>query len=297
MSDALQDLEAFMVKAKDMVKLAAELNERLTASQSQASSTPSSTPGGAEPEEATFIRSSLSQLGLKMENTPVTLDMIKDERKWIEELARELARVLQDNGSGRGSGGLMKKRGIIALDEVWGGWNRARGVGGFYFLHHPIESHPEIALIPPSTFLQVIPLLPIYTSPTISTRKLLSGLVVLHTPPFSQTAFAARLSSLLNLVGPKTTTEIVRELEVEDEVGTGVVEGGTVRQEGSRGTMTVALAAEMIAAVEADGFICRDDVGNVIGGAGGAGPGGGAGEVKWWKNVFEGYIWDGQVFE
>ncbi len=31
MRDALQDLEALMVKAKDMVRLAAELNEKLTA--------------------------------------------------------------------------------------------------------------------------------------------------------------------------------------------------------------------------------------------------------------------------
>ena len=72
-----------------------------------------------------------------MSNTPVTLDMIRDEKKWIEELARELARVLQGrrgdekeqrdrDGVGRG---MMKERGIVALDEVWGGWNRARGVG------------------------------------------------------------------------------------------------------------------------------------------------------------------------
>lgn len=31
MQDALQDLEALRVKAKDMVKLAAELNDKLTA--------------------------------------------------------------------------------------------------------------------------------------------------------------------------------------------------------------------------------------------------------------------------
>lgn len=134
MSDALQDLEALMVKAKDMVRLAAELNERLTASSTTAG-TASSFAGDAlvpstEPEEATFIRSSLSQLGLEMANTPVTLDMMKDERRWIEQLARELASVLQGSAnSGRDARGMMKERGIIALDEVWGGWNRARGVG------------------------------------------------------------------------------------------------------------------------------------------------------------------------
>jgi ESCRT-II complex subunit VPS36 len=120
MKDALQDLEALRVKAKDMVKLAAELNEKLTIA-----STSKSSWNSSEPEEATFILSSLSQLGLQMSNTPVTLDMMKDERKWFEELARELAGVLQ----GTTKAGIMKERGIIALDEVWGSWNRARGVG------------------------------------------------------------------------------------------------------------------------------------------------------------------------
>lgn len=140
MSNALQDLEALMIKAKDMVRLASDLNERLTAVTASASnttathSTPHSASGQAivEPEEATFIRSSLSQLGLQMTNAPVTLDMIKDESKWFDELARELAGVLQGTGASRGNvqnEGIMKKRGIIGLDEVWGGWNRARGVG------------------------------------------------------------------------------------------------------------------------------------------------------------------------
>ena len=120
MKDALQDLEALMVKAKDMVKLAAELNDKLTIA-----STSRTLRNHSEPEEATFIRSSLSQLGLQMSNTPVTLDMMTDERRWFEELARELAGVLQ----GTTKAGIMKERGIIALDEVWGSWNRARGVG------------------------------------------------------------------------------------------------------------------------------------------------------------------------
>jgi len=72
------------------------------------------------PEEAIFIRSSLAQLGLQVSNVPVTNDMITNEKNWVNELARELAEVL---------GGMMRDRGIVALDEVWGGWNRARGVG------------------------------------------------------------------------------------------------------------------------------------------------------------------------
>jgi ESCRT-II complex subunit VPS36 len=136
MTDAFQDLEQLRIKAKDMVRLAADLNERLTASSTTTAATASSFSADAlvpstEPEEATFIRSSLSQLGLEMSDAPVTLDMMKDERRWMEQLARELARVLQgaSGSSTREARGLMKDRGIIALDEVWGGWNRARGVG------------------------------------------------------------------------------------------------------------------------------------------------------------------------
>ena len=134
MEDALQDLETLKIQAREMVRYAEELNERLTALSQSSSSSLSSTASSSaavEPEEATFIRSSLAQLGLQMPNAPVTLDMISDERKWIEELARELAGVLQGNSarSKLGNVGMMKKRGIVALDEVWGGWNRARGVG------------------------------------------------------------------------------------------------------------------------------------------------------------------------
>ena len=127
MEDALADLEALMVKWKDMVKLSQDLNERLTAVSS--ASAPSSSTGPVEPEEATFIRSSLAQLGLQMANAPVTQDMVRDERGWLDELARELARVLEGTGSGKE--GMMRARGVVGLDEVWGGWNRARGVGAF----------------------------------------------------------------------------------------------------------------------------------------------------------------------
>ena len=147
MEDALADLEALMVKWKDMVKLAQDLNERLTAASTPApgmSLVPGAPPGGAttpstqavEPEEATFIRSSLAQLGLQMANAPVTQDMVRDERKWYEELAKELASVLEGTGA-KGGEGMMRKRGIVALDEVWGGWNRARGVGESLVIHKP----------------------------------------------------------------------------------------------------------------------------------------------------------------
>ena len=121
MTDALRDLEAFMIKARDMVRLAQDLNDRL----STTSSSPHPSSLSSEPEEAKFIRSSLSQLGLEMANAPVTLDMIKDEKRWEEQLVRELADVIQGGGPGKG---ILRGRGIIGLDEVWGGWNRARGI-------------------------------------------------------------------------------------------------------------------------------------------------------------------------
>ncbi|KAI0776691.1 EAP30/Vps36 family-domain-containing protein [Trametes elegans] len=274
MEDALADLEALMVKWKDMVKLAQDLNERLTAVSTPAP--PPVTPGipsgasspaptlatqAVEPEEATFIRSSLAQLGLQMTNAPVTQDMVRDERNWYEELARELAGVLEGAGARGTAGGMMCKRGIVGLDEVWGGWNRARGV----------------ALIPPATFLQVLPHLPSFTHPPIRMRTFAaSGLSVLHTPPYGSAAFAARLVGLLTLVGPRTTVEVAQE---ED--------------------LPIGLTQEMVDEVERDGEICRDEGGAGIaaltGRSSSAGwAAGGGGEVRWWTNIFRGYVWDGQ---
>ena len=51
--------------------------------------------------------------------------------------------------------------------------------------------------------------------------------------------------------------------------------------------MTVGLAGDMIGAVEGDGDICRDEGSTGAGGAGG-------GEIRWWINMFRGYVWDGQ---
>jgi len=235
-NDALQDLDALMAKAKDMVRIAADLNERLTKANL-----------GAEPEEATFIRSSLAQLGLQLDNAPVTQDMISDEQKWFDELARELAKVLQ--GSDKA---LLRDRGIVALDEVWGGWNRARGV----------------ALIPPATFLQVLPLLPQHSAPVLHTRTFPSGLRVLHTPPYSASFFATRLCESLVALGPQTTLEIA------------VAEG-----------LAVGLVREMVESGEMDGDFCRDDAGEAAIEGGGSGVGV---EVRWWPNVFAGYAWDGQ---
>lgn len=59
--------------------------------------------------------------------------------------------------------------------------------------------------------------------------------------------------------------------------------------------LTVGLAGEMIAGVELGGAICRDEGPE---GAGKSGGGGAVGaQVTWWINIFEGYSWDGHVFE
>lgn len=131
---ALRDLEALMAKAKDMVELTSSLNAKLTAQEEQRTRLRSLRPelvaaSPEEPEEATFIRSSLSQLGLQ--EVAVTQDMVKDEKEWMEQLAKELGSVLNGTRNDKGveQEGLMRQRGIVGLDEIWGGWNRARGVG------------------------------------------------------------------------------------------------------------------------------------------------------------------------
>jgi ESCRT-II complex subunit VPS36 len=84
--------------------------------------------------ETTFIRSSLARLGLPTD--AVTQDMVADERAYHTELAKELGGLLLGGGGPKGKGkafeqkGIMEgSRGIVGLDEVWGAWNRARGVG------------------------------------------------------------------------------------------------------------------------------------------------------------------------
>lgn len=114
------------------------------------------------------------------------------------------------------------------------------------------------ALLTPSQFLQVLPHLPAYTDPIITERTFrVSGLRVLHIPTYTPAAFAARLHGMLLISGSHTTLEIAQE----EDVPTG-------------------LAAEMIEEAEIQGVICRDETER--------------GEVRWWLNVFQGYVWDGQ---
>lgn len=139
-----------MVRAGEMVKLAQQLNERLT-SQQKAGKGDTALPGSAaeREEEATLIRTSLVQLGLPA--PALTSDMVRSDGEYYEGLARELGALLVGSGSGsereesrvglgRGAKGKEREglmlgregRGVIGMDEVWGLWMRARGVGEWY---------------------------------------------------------------------------------------------------------------------------------------------------------------------
>lgn len=63
--------------------------------------------------------------------------------------------------------------------------------------------------------------------------------------------------------------------------------------------ITVALAKEMLDETEMRGEVVRDDVECRIVDHGGGGGVVGVGEagVRWWPNMFVGYIWDGQTFD
>jgi len=123
-----------MSQANAMVQQAKTLNLSLVQAQSQPYS------NVQLPEEAQFIIStSMARLGLIPD--AVTPDMIKDEESYTEELAKELGGFLTGTtgpGGGKGKRGMMDDRGLVGLDEVWGGWNRARGVGTSTRLHNDI---------------------------------------------------------------------------------------------------------------------------------------------------------------
>lgn len=85
----------------------------------------------------------------------------------------------------------------------------------------------------------------------------------MHSPRYTATAFSNRLCAYLITEGPKTTIEIAEK------------EG-----------IAVALAKDLVDDVEKEGGTCRDE-----GGSAGVGV---SIEVRWWVNVFVGYVWDGQ---
>ncbi|KAL0572270.1 Vacuolar protein-sorting-associated protein 36 [Marasmius crinis-equi] len=157
LSSALLDLEALSIKAKEMVKVANDLSERLASLDS--------TP------ETNSLLSSFSNLAISkptsLESTPVTQEMYKSDKLFLSSLATELASVLSS-----------AKDPLIPLDRLWVQWNRARGV----------------SLIPPSTFLDVLPLLPSHTGYRL---RQLGTTKILYTPHFSTSSVASRVSSLV----------------------------------------------------------------------------------------------------
>lgn len=115
MQTALHDLEGLMAQAKEMVQLAESFNRSLREHEAARKQLP---------EDAQFIiGSSMARLGLGGGQTNSEFGSGKQGGNGDEELAKELGRLLT------GDEGLMRNRGMIALDEVWGAWNRARGIG------------------------------------------------------------------------------------------------------------------------------------------------------------------------
>jgi ESCRT-II complex subunit VPS36 len=117
-----------MIRAGEMVKLVQTMNTKLN----QQKSMPGSSGNAGEEDEAaqTFLRSSLVQLGLPA--PAVTSDMMADERMYLDGLAKELGGLLTGKVGVPNADGLMVGRngkGLVGMDEVWGLWNRARGIG------------------------------------------------------------------------------------------------------------------------------------------------------------------------
>lgn len=205
MQGALKDLEALMRKAKQMVEFAEALNAKLTKQeQAAAAAREAGLPDTApqpDQEAATLIRSSLVQLGLPA--PAITEDMARDQDEYHRELARELAGLLLGTGgrtvglmgagkfAAKGKSGdslprisddELKGRGLVGLDEVWCVWNRARGV----------------ALVPPQALRSAAAFLPDITSPSVRIKTFRSGLSILHTPRYSDDAFASRILHFLD---------------------------------------------------------------------------------------------------
>lgn len=170
MAASLADLESLMRQAARMTALAAELRTRLER--------------GGHAADDSLVHSALVRLGLPA--PAVTPEMVRDEKEYRAELAAELARVLCGAPGAPGAPGLLHTRGVLTLDEVWGVWNRVRGV----------------ALVAPDVFRGAADMLPGVTDPPVAVRRLRSGLTVLHTAHFSDACFAARVCALLQTQAP-----------------------------------------------------------------------------------------------
>lgn len=286
-SSAFADLEVLMVRAGEMVKLAQSLNEKLLSS--QRTNPPIGSAEKAQQEkEATLIRTSLVQLGLPA--PALTSDMVRSDHEYLEGLARELGALLTGHpgvkGKGREVEGLMvgsKGRGVIGLDEVWGLWMRARGVGELTMsgeMHERIAD--RIALLSPATLISILPFIPDQTSPPIRLRTLPSALKVLYSPTYSPPNMLARL---LDLLSPD-----------QDRAGNAVSNGEATSSAAEKSLslieiaayegLAIGLAKELMEEIEkleggsvgGVGGIVRDDQAEQ-----------GAGGVRWYRDIMTGW--------
>ncbi|KAK1215593.1 Vacuolar protein-sorting-associated protein 36 [Marasmius sp. AFHP31] len=215
---ALLDLEALMIKAKGMVCVANNLSDHLATLKVDDDNT-----------NASSLLTSFSNLAISkpisFKSTPVTQEVHKSDKAFFASLAQELFSVLISTDTDP----------IIPLDRLWVKWNRARGV----------------SLIPPSTFLDVLPLL----QDTPHRLRQLGDIKILCTPHFSTASVAARLLS------PVTPTSFSIS-------------------EHTSSPLAVLLLDEIEMLPQSP--ICRDDWETAIR------PGGAVLEPTYYKNVFEG---------
>jgi len=185
---ALADLDALKQQARHMVDLAASLRTQLERRERDV---------GPQPDDpnSSLLQSALVQLGLAA--PAVTPDMVRSERAYHRELACELASVLLGPHGLLGAGSVVREgagsngnapdaplatgRGLVPLDEVWGVWNRARGV----------------ALVSPKELRAAAEYLGDVTQPRVALRVLRSGLTVLHTPHFDEDQVERRVVGYL----------------------------------------------------------------------------------------------------
>ncbi|KAK1219562.1 Vacuolar protein-sorting-associated protein 36 [Marasmius sp. AFHP31] len=155
---ALLDLEALIIKAKEMVRVANDLSDHLATLKVDDDNT-----------NASSLLTSFSNLAISkpisFKSTPVTQEVYKSDKAFLASLAQELSSILISTDTDP----------IIPLDRLWVKWNRARGV----------------SFIPPSTFLNVVPLL----QDTPHRLRQLGDMKILYAPHFSTASVAARLPS------------------------------------------------------------------------------------------------------
>ena len=139
---------------------------------------------------SSLLQSALVRIGLP--SPAVTPDMVKNERAYHRELARELSGVLLGEHGLLGPCDQDTGRGLLPLDEVWGLWNRARGV----------------ALVSPKLLRAAVTYLPDMTSPSVRLRTLRSGMPILYTPRFDDAAIEERVLRYLDEAPFLTTTQV-----------------------------------------------------------------------------------------